>query len=227
MYKYVQKKKKKKSLPSIVHDIWKSAQAPKFSIVTKLKNENCAHWPRGRGIVQDVHVRGGKKSYKNVWMSEREEYCNVGWMLWINAPQWCAWQKRKRKKEKRKINKGRQFVSHGCCVHGTTWSVCFISAKCARYVQHNIPSLPSTDTSASSRDKRVAMISLAMAMLGVFRRRWLAVCDCLKALQGGADPRRCAAPIYSHLDSNRLFTPARFCNTQQRESVDPFIQWAA
>lgn len=68
------------------------------------------------------------------------------------------------------------------------------------------------------------MISLAMAMLGVFRRRWLAVCGCLKALQGGADPRRCAVPIYSHPDSNRLFTPARFCNTQQRESVDPFIQ---
>ena len=125
---------------------------------------------------------------------------------------------------KKKKKKSRQFVSRGCCVHGTTLSVCFISAKCARYVQHNITSLPSTDASAKSRDRRVAMISLAMAMLGVFRRRWLAVCGCLKALQGGADPRRCAVPIYSHPDSNRLFTPARFCNTQQRESVDPFIQ---
>ena len=168
MYKYVQKKTNAFLPLSMI--LQNQLRLRIVQLRQSLKNENCAHWPRGRGIVQDVHVRR-KKSYKNVWMSEREEYCNVGWMLWINAPQWCAWQKKKKKKKRKRKKKGRQFVSRGCCVHGTTLSVCFISAKCARYVQHNIPSLPCADASASSRDRRVAMISLAMAMLGVFRRR--------------------------------------------------------
>ena len=37
-----------KTMSSIVHGIWKSAQAPKCLIVTKLKNENCVHCEQGK-----------------------------------------------------------------------------------------------------------------------------------------------------------------------------------
>ena len=94
--------------------------------------------------------------------------------------------------------KGRQFVSRGCWVDETTPSVCFISAKCARYVQHNIPSLPSTDACASSRDRRVAMISLAMTTL--WSSDEMACCRWLSQSTSG---RRC----HPALCRSYLFTP--------------------
>jgi len=53
----------KKRLPSIVHDIQKSAQAPKCLIVKSLKTK-IVHTVCNQGIVQDVHVRE-KKSCKD------------------------------------------------------------------------------------------------------------------------------------------------------------------
>ena len=97
MYKYVKKERKKSTtttknqqknhLCSIVNDIRKSAQVPKclIIIVKGLKTKIAHTVTKGKR-----HSAGctceGKKSYKDVWMREWEEYTNGGWMFLNKRP---------------------------------------------------------------------------------------------------------------------------------------------
>ena len=75
MYKSVQKDER---LPCNVHDIWKSAQAPKCLIVKSLKAKIVHTVTKGKRHSAGCTYEGGKKkkSYKDAWIREREEYCN-------------------------------------------------------------------------------------------------------------------------------------------------------
>ena len=71
VYKYVQKDER---LPLIVHEIRKSAQTTKCLIVTKLKNENCAHCDQG----------SKKKKRKEEKKSEKKKGVQLQYLiLWI------------------------------------------------------------------------------------------------------------------------------------------------
>ena len=53
-------------------------------------------------LIKDVHVRKKKKSYKDTWMSEREEYCDDGWMFLNKLPTMMCLTKRKKENKKEK-----------------------------------------------------------------------------------------------------------------------------
>ena len=86
MHKKPTKPPQKTRLLFIVHDIWKSAQAPKCLIVKSLKTKIAHTVTKGKRHSAGRICEKEKKSYKDVWMREWEEYCNDGWMFLNKRP---------------------------------------------------------------------------------------------------------------------------------------------
>ena len=84
-------------LPSIVHDIWKSAQALKCLIVKSLKTKIVHTVTKGKR-----HSAGctceNKNHTKTCECVTETNTVTMDECFWINAPRWCVWEKRGRKK---------------------------------------------------------------------------------------------------------------------------------
>ena len=92
MYKYVQKK-----LTPSFHCLWYL----KISSGSEMFNNCCNYDNYSAGCTCEA-----QKSYSDVWMREREEYCNDGWMFLNKSPTMMCLAKKaeKRKKKKSKHN---------------------------------------------------------------------------------------------------------------------------
>ena len=97
-------------LPSIVHDIWKSAQAPKCLTVKSLKTKIVHTVTKGK------RHNAGCACKEKIIQTETCECVsdrNIVTMdecFWINAPQWCAWPRKKKEGKKERKRKKRKNI---------------------------------------------------------------------------------------------------------------------
>ena len=126
------------------HDIWKSAQVPKCliiivkSLIIKIVHTVTKGKRHSAGCTCE-----GKKSYKDVWMREWEEYCNDGWMFLNKRPTMMCLAKKKKKKRKKDMLPWRkvpesEFRSVGLNPNSEHWFTTS-SNHCHKWLRHKSP----------------------------------------------------------------------------------------
>ena len=119
MYKYVQKK----LTPSFLCPWYL-----KISSGSEMFN-NCYNYNNNNYSAECTCEE--QKSYKDVWMHEREKYCNDGWMFLNKSPTMMCLATKKKKKKKKESSK------RGQSTRTTTTVLCWTSPRLQRPGNYN------------------------------------------------------------------------------------------